>query len=52
MVVTLVHCMDPGNIHYIFVCSTDEIRQDMEDVIARMRPWYIIKEIRFVIVEV
>ena len=52
MVITLVHCMDPRNIHYIYVCLTDEIRQDMEDVIARMRPWYIKKKIRFVIVEV
>ena len=24
-----------------YFLSTDEIRQDMEDVIARMRPWYI-----------
>lgn len=37
--------MDPRNIHYMYVCSTDEIRQDMEDVIARMRPWYIKREI-------
>ena len=52
MVITLGHCKDPRNIHYIYVYSTDEIRQDMEDVIARMRPWYIKNEFRFVIVDV
>ena len=52
VVITLAHCKDPRNIHYIYVCSTDEIRQDMEDVIARMRPWYIKNEFRFVIVDV
>ena len=26
---------------YLCSLSTDEIRQDMEDVIARMRPWYV-----------
>ena len=26
----------------VYILPTDEIRQDMEDVIARMRPWYVI----------